>query len=107
MSKETSLPLSHFGLHARLKMNHACCDKCCDLITVDRLGVAAAPYNVASITWFQWVVTDEGMPMKCEQEGTTDDAVAASHQQFKWYCSIKNQPHSSINPLIHLVTTTQ
>ena len=61
MGKETSLPLSHFGLHARLKMNHACCDKCYDLITVDRLGVAAAPYNVASITWFQWVVTDEGM----------------------------------------------
>ena len=70
------------------------CDKCCDLITVDRLGVAAAPYNVVSITWFQWVVTDEGMPMKCEQEGSTDDAVvvlASKSQQFKRHCAIKKK----------------
>ena len=41
------------------------------------------------------VATDEGMPMKCDQEGSTDDAVAvltSKLQQFKRHCSIKNQP---------------
>ena len=40
-------------------------------------------------------MTDEGMPMTCEQERSTDDAVAvltSKLQQFKQHCSLKNQP---------------
>ena len=57
-------------------------DKCSDLITVHRLGVAAAPYNVTSTTWFQWVVTDEGMNTKCEQEGSTDNALVVFASKY-------------------------
>ena len=75
--------LNHSGLLSIIACNtedESCmfshCNKCGDLITVDRLGVAAAPYNVTSIIWFQWVETDEGMNIKCEQEGSTDVALA-------------------------------
>ena len=39
-------------------------------------------------------MTDEGMPMTCEQERSTDDAVAvltSKLQQFKQHCSLKSQ----------------